>query len=192
MAVKNQHPGGQIGEDRFEIATRRFKFRPVALGFAPGIIKLAGHPVEGLGQNTQFVAAVDGLARGKVALRHGLRAFGQNIERRGQPTSHHIGQREGAEEGNEHGQRQRQGINAGQAFAGQMQFLIIAINALHGIGVMSQSRRHGLGHLQDAWLLEHTAGADRYQHAQVKFAAIAFDGAHHLRAARLFELGLAG
>ena len=47
------------------------------LGIAPGIVELAGHAVEGLGQHAQFVAAVNGLARREVTSGDGLRPFGR-------------------------------------------------------------------------------------------------------------------
>jgi hypothetical protein len=53
---KDQHAGRQVGEDGFQIAACRLQFGAVALGFAAGIVELAGHAVEGLGQHTQFVA----------------------------------------------------------------------------------------------------------------------------------------
>ena len=57
----------------------------MALGIAPCFIELAHHLVEGLGQDAQFVAAVNGLTRSEVAGRDRLGAFGKNGERCGQP-----------------------------------------------------------------------------------------------------------
>ena len=92
----------------------------MALGFAARLVELAGHLVEGLGQHAQFIAAVNRLARRKVALCHGLGAFGQNVERRYQPAGHQVSQRKGAEQGDQHGQGQRQGIDPGQSLARQL------------------------------------------------------------------------
>ena len=125
-------------------------------------------------------------------MRDGLRAFSQDIERRSKPASHHIGQRKSAEQRDQHGKRQGQGVDARQPVTRQLQFLIVPINPLHGVGIMRQTRRNRLRQLQDARLFEHATSADRHQNAQIEFAAIAFDGAHQLRAARLLQLRLTG
>ena len=191
-AVENQHAGGQVGQDRLEIAARRLHFRPVPLGVAPRLIELAGHAVEGLGQDAQFVTAVDRLARREVALRHGLRAFGQDVERRGEAAGHQVGQRKGAEQGDEYGQGQGQRVDTGQTLARQLQLLVIAIDTLHGFGIVRQRGRHRLRQLQDARLFKHVASRYRDQHAQVELAALAFDATDRTAVARRLELRLVG
>jgi hypothetical protein len=56
-----------------------------------------------------------------------------------QAARHDEGQRKGTEQGDQHGQGQGQGIDPRQPLARQLQFLIIAIDHLHRIGIVGQS-----------------------------------------------------
>jgi hypothetical protein len=87
--IENEHPGREVGQNRFEVGARRFDFGAMALGIAPRVVELARHLVERLGQDAQLVAAVDCLARREVAGSHRLRSLGEDRQRRRQPARQH-------------------------------------------------------------------------------------------------------
>ena len=188
-AVEDEHAGRQIGQDRFEIGARRFDLGAMALGIAPRIVELARHLVEGLGQHAEFVAAVDRLARREVAGGHRLRSLGENRKRRRKAARQHKGHGDGRKQGQQHGQRQRHGVDARQPLATQRELLIVAIDLLHAIGVERQAAGHRLGQLQDARFHAQTDRRDRHQDAQHQIlAAGTFDFAITASDARLAQL----
>ena len=95
---------------------------------------------------------------------------------------------DGGEQGEQHGQRQRHRVDAGQPLPAERQLLVVAVDVLHPFGVERQVARHRLGELQDARLHAQARGNHRHQHAQHQIlAAGAFDLAVAAPGARLAQ-----
>ncbi len=159
-----QHAGRQVGEHALQIHPRRLDRGPATVGCRTRIFELARHLVEGLRQHTELVARGQRLARTEIALGDRLRAFGEDQQGCDQAPRDDEGRCHRTQQGQQHGERQRQGVDALEADAPEDQLLVLPIGLLHRLGIASESLGHGLGQLQQVRLPRQGAHRDGHDH----------------------------
>ena len=84
ILVKDQHAGGQVGEDVLQARFGCFQRRAIRLDDAARLLELAGHRIERFGQHAELVSARDRRGPREVAARDRLHRLGKRSERFGE------------------------------------------------------------------------------------------------------------
>ena len=150
VAVKDDDPGGQASQHRFQIeALGLHRLLGTGRGI-PGAGEAPGHGVERGDQEAQFVlVAGEGQAQLVVPLGHGAGATGDGGHRGDQPAGEMEGGDQGGEEAEQQHHRQAEGEAPFQRLAQVAQLLIAVVGLLQVGGQaadMLRGREEGLHH----------------------------------------------